>query len=162
MNRCPSRLTPIRQPLARCKIGRRTTRPSTTPRSWITRSPCPSRPSTISSTTFWSRTIPVIPLSTPHPPPQPDMAIYFYEMCLTDAGARDNNCPSRCILGILTIQRGTLRPRVSSPTRIEHPNLPPLNLHPNKRASRKGSGPQHTSDTLLRSSITSSTYIPTI
>ncbi|XP_014282012.1 uncharacterized protein [Halyomorpha halys] len=23
-----------------------------------------------------------------------------------------------------------LRPRVSSPTRIEHPNLPPLNLHP--------------------------------
>ncbi|XP_011705897.1 PREDICTED: uncharacterized protein LOC105461107, partial [Wasmannia auropunctata] len=64
--------------------------------------------------------------------------------------------------GILTIQRGTLRPRVSSPTRIEHPNLPPLNLHPHKRASRKGSGTQHTSDTLLRSSITSSTYIPTI
>ncbi|KAL0121249.1 hypothetical protein PUN28_008728 [Cardiocondyla obscurior] len=64
--------------------------------------------------------------------------------------------------GILTIQRGTFRPRVSSPTRIEHPNLPPLNLHPHKRASRKGSGTQHTSDTLLRSSITSSTYIPTI
>lgn len=69
---------------------------------------------------------------------------------------------SHVIVGILTIQRGTLRPRVSSPTRIEHPNLPPLNLHPHKRASRKGSGAQHTSDTLLRSSITSSTYIPTI
>ncbi|XP_020278420.1 uncharacterized protein LOC109852047 isoform X3 [Pseudomyrmex gracilis] len=64
--------------------------------------------------------------------------------------------------GILTIQRGTLRPRVSSPTRIEHPNLPPLNLHPHKHGSRKNSGTQHTSDTLLRSSITSSTYIPTI
>ncbi|EZA49703.1 hypothetical protein X777_11789, partial [Ooceraea biroi] len=64
--------------------------------------------------------------------------------------------------GILTIQRGTLRPRVSSPTRIEHPNLPPLNLHPHKRSSRRGSGTQHTTDTLLRSSIASSTYIPTI
>ncbi|XP_033332995.1 uncharacterized protein LOC117224291 isoform X3 [Megalopta genalis] len=66
--------------------------------------------------------------------------------------------------GILTIQhRGTLRPRVSSPTRIEHPNLPPLNLHPNKRSFRKGSAILQASDTLLRrSSITSSTYIPTI
>ncbi|KAK2587391.1 hypothetical protein KPH14_003106 [Odynerus spinipes] len=64
--------------------------------------------------------------------------------------------------GILTIQRGTLRPHVSSPTRIEHPNLPPLNLLPHKRASKKGSIGQHSSDTLLRSSITSSTYIPTI
>ncbi|XP_066594421.1 uncharacterized protein [Prorops nasuta] len=65
--------------------------------------------------------------------------------------------------GILTLQRGTLnRPRVSSPTRIENPNLPPLNLHPHKRVSRKGSGTSHPSDTLLRSSITSSTYIPTI
>ncbi|XP_012280227.1 uncharacterized protein LOC105699658 [Orussus abietinus] len=58
--------------------------------------------------------------------------------------------------------RGTLRPHVSSPTRIENPNLPPLNLHPHKRGSRKGSNSHHTSDTLLRSSITSSTYIPTI
>ncbi|XP_015190663.1 PREDICTED: uncharacterized protein LOC107074104 isoform X1 [Polistes dominula] len=64
--------------------------------------------------------------------------------------------------GILTIQRGTLRPHVSSPTRIEHPNLPPLNLLPHKRSSKKGSIGQHNSDTLLRSSITSSTYIPTI
>ncbi|XP_017885766.1 uncharacterized protein LOC108628390 isoform X2 [Ceratina calcarata] len=55
------------------------------------------------------------------------------------------------------------RPRVSSPTRIEHPNLPPLNLHPHKRSSRKGLGtPSHPSDTLLRNSIASSTYIPTI
>ncbi|XP_017788596.1 PREDICTED: uncharacterized protein LOC108571129 isoform X3 [Habropoda laboriosa] len=60
------------------------------------------------------------------------------------------------------IQRGTSRPRVSSPTRIEHPNLPPLNLHPHKRSSRKGSATPQASDTLLRSSITSSTYIPTI
>lgn len=66
-------------------------------------------------------------------------------------------------LGILTIQRGTLRPHVSSPTRIEHPNLPPLNLLPHKRSSKKGATiGQHASDTLLRSSITSSTYIPTI
>lgn len=28
-----------------------------------------------------------------------------------------------------------LRPRVSSPTRIEHPNLPPLNLYPHKGAN---------------------------
>ncbi|KAF5282978.1 hypothetical protein FQA39_LY04849 [Lamprigera yunnana] len=28
-----------------------------------------------------------------------------------------------------------LRPRVSSPTRIEHPNLPPLNLYPHKNAN---------------------------
>ncbi|XP_016912134.2 uncharacterized protein LOC107997801 isoform X1 [Apis cerana] len=60
------------------------------------------------------------------------------------------------------IQRGTSRPRVSSPTRIEHPNLPPLNLHPHKRSSRKGSATSQASDTLLRNSITSSTYIPTI
>ncbi|KAK9304338.1 hypothetical protein QLX08_004314 [Tetragonisca angustula] len=60
------------------------------------------------------------------------------------------------------IPRGTSRPRVSSPTRIEHPNLPPLNLHPHKRSSRKGSATPQASDTLLRSSITSSTYIPTI
>ncbi|CAL7948794.1 unnamed protein product [Xylocopa violacea] len=62
------------------------------------------------------------------------------------------------------IQRGTSRPRVSSPTRIEHPNLPPLNIiiHPHKRSSRKGSATPQASDTLLRSSITSSTYIPTI
>ncbi|XP_031774244.1 uncharacterized protein LOC100867782 isoform X2 [Apis florea] len=60
-----------------------------------------------------------------------------------------------------SIQRGT-RPRVSSPTRIEHPNLPPLNLHPHKRSSRKGSATSQASDTLLRNSITSSTYIPTI
>ncbi|XP_017754514.1 PREDICTED: uncharacterized protein LOC108546775 [Eufriesea mexicana] len=59
------------------------------------------------------------------------------------------------------IQKGTSRPRVSSPTRIEHPNLPPLNLHPHKRSSRKGSATPQTSDTLLRSSITS-TYIPTL
>ncbi|XP_393017.3 uncharacterized protein LOC409510 isoform X2 [Apis mellifera] len=61
-----------------------------------------------------------------------------------------------------SIQRGTSRPRVSSPTRIEHPNLPPLNLHPHKRSSRKGSVTSQASDTLLRNSITSSTYIPTI
>ncbi|CAD1472902.1 unnamed protein product, partial [Heterotrigona itama] len=60
------------------------------------------------------------------------------------------------------VLEGTSRPRVSSPTRIEHPNLPPLNLHPHKRSSRKGSGTPQASDTLLRSSITSSTYIPTI
>lgn len=61
------------------------------------------------------------------------------------------------------------RPRVSSPTRIEHPNLPPLNLHPRKRSSsRKGitasgtTASSHPSDTLLRNSIASSTYIPTI
>ncbi|XP_069702623.1 uncharacterized protein [Periplaneta americana] len=29
------------------------------------------------------------------------------------------------------------RPRVSSPTRIEHPNLPPLNLHPSHRGLRR-------------------------
>ncbi|XP_015592486.1 uncharacterized protein LOC107266482 [Cephus cinctus] len=64
--------------------------------------------------------------------------------------------------GIFGMQRGTLRPRVSSPTRIEHPNLPPLNLHPHKRLSRKASVHQPNTDTLLRSSIASSTYIPTI
>ncbi|XP_076750142.1 uncharacterized protein LOC143422998 isoform X2 [Xylocopa sonorina] len=65
---------------------------------------------------------------------------------------------------ITGMQRGTSRPRVSSPTRIEHPNLPPLNIiiHPHKRSSRKGSATPQASDTLLRSSITSSTYIPTI
>ncbi|KZC11869.1 hypothetical protein WN55_03901, partial [Dufourea novaeangliae] len=69
--------------------------------------------------------------------------------------------PNDCILTIQ--QRGTLRPHVSSPTRIEHPNLPPLNLHPHKRSFRKGSTTLQASDTLLRrSSITSTTYIPTI
>ncbi|XP_008211279.1 uncharacterized protein LOC100679656 isoform X3 [Nasonia vitripennis] len=59
---------------------------------------------------------------------------------------------------------GTLRPRVSSPTRIEHPNLPPLNLQPlRKHPSRKNSLNQHAADcTLLRGSMTSSAYIPTI
>ena len=61
------------------------------------------------------------------------------------------------------MQRGTLRPRVSSPTRIEHPNLPPLNLQPHKYGThRKNSGNQHVSDTLLRNGLTTSTYIPTI
>lgn len=56
----------------------------------------------------------------------------------------------------------TFRPRVSSPTRIEHPNLPPLNLHPNKTAYRKISTNPRASDTILRSGIASSTYVPTI
>lgn len=59
------------------------------------------------------------------------------------------------------MQRCTLRPRVSSPTRIENPNLPPLNLQPHKYGTRKNSGNQHTSDTLSRNG-TPSTYVPTI
>ncbi|XP_012139665.1 uncharacterized protein LOC100878279 isoform X1 [Megachile rotundata] len=62
----------------------------------------------------------------------------------------------------LGMQKGTSRPRVSSPTRIEHPNLPPLNLYPHKHSFRKNSAGPQASDTLLRNSITSSTYIPTI
>lgn len=59
------------------------------------------------------------------------------------------------------MQRGTLRPRVSSPTRIEHPNLPPLNLQPHKYGTRKNSGNQHSLDTLSRNG-TPSNYVPTI
>lgn len=48
------------------------------------------------------------------------------------------NTDMRCAsLGLGSLRRGvpmgfTIRPRVSSPTRIEHPNLPPLNLYPRK------------------------------
>ena len=42
------------------------------------------------------------------------------------------------------MQKCTLRPRVSSPTRIENPNLPPLNLYPKKCGSmRKGLSANH-------------------
>ncbi|XP_014212417.1 uncharacterized protein LOC106642227 [Copidosoma floridanum] len=86
---------------------------------------------------------------------------------------------------------GTLRPRVSSPMRIEHPNLPPLNLQPSlkrNKQQRKNSfhqpghhlhhhshhhnhhqqqtSPQQAAPgdcTILRSGMTSpTTYIPTI
>lgn len=45
------------------------------------------------------------------------------------------NTDMRCAnLGLGSLRRsqghGLIRPRVSAPTRIEHPNLPPLNLHP--------------------------------
>ncbi|XP_043279514.1 uncharacterized protein [Venturia canescens] len=50
-----------------------------------------------------------------------------------------------------TQKSSTLRPRVSSPTRIEHPNLPPLNLYPKKYGSFKPPGNhQQTSDTLFK------------
>lgn len=38
------------------------------------------------------------------------------------------------------------RPRVSSPTRIEHPNLPPLNLHPSHRGLRRATLSRRESD----------------
>lgn len=48
-------------------------------------------------------------------------------------GNTDMRCASLG-LGANTLRRGIpiSRPRVSSPTRIEHPNLPPLNLYPHK------------------------------
>ncbi|XP_018565484.1 uncharacterized protein LOC108906654 [Anoplophora glabripennis] len=48
-------------------------------------------------------------------------------------GNTDMRCASLG-LGTNTLRRGIpiSRPRVSSPTRIEHPNLPPLNLYPHK------------------------------
>lgn len=48
-------------------------------------------------------------------------------------GNTDMRCASLA-LGANTLRRGIpiSRPRVSSPTRIEHPNLPPLNLYPHK------------------------------
>lgn len=59
-----------------------------------------------------------------------------------------------CVVAELDgLQKSTLRPRVSSPTRIEHPNLPPLNLYPKKYGSYKGAGNyQQSSDTLLKNS----------
>ena len=41
---------------------------------------------------------------------------------------------------------GSPRPRVSSPTRIEHPNLPPLNLHPSHRSLRRATLSRRESD----------------
>ncbi|XP_015519348.1 uncharacterized protein LOC124299105 isoform X3 [Neodiprion virginianus] len=64
--------------------------------------------------------------------------------------------------GNVTLQRGTLRPRVSSPTRIENPNLPPLNLQPHKRTLRRTQGTQSSTDSLSRSSATSSTFTPNL
>ncbi|KAJ8965287.1 hypothetical protein NQ317_001999, partial [Molorchus minor] len=48
-------------------------------------------------------------------------------------GNTDMRCASLGI-GTNTLKRHVpiIRPRVSSPTRIEHPNLPPLNLYPHK------------------------------
>ncbi|XP_063973382.1 uncharacterized protein LOC135160599 isoform X2 [Diachasmimorpha longicaudata] len=60
-------------------------------------------------------------------------------------------------------QRETYRPRVSSPTRIEHPNLPPLNLHPHNRTIRKNSSIQQIgADTILRNSLALAAYTPDI
>ncbi|XP_011498639.1 PREDICTED: uncharacterized protein LOC105362837 [Ceratosolen solmsi marchali] len=59
---------------------------------------------------------------------------------------------------------GSLRPRVSSPTRIEHPNLPPLNLQPTRKQPLRHKS--RTPDcTLLRGGgggMASSGYIPNI
>lgn len=49
------------------------------------------------------------------------------------------NTDMRCasLGGAATLRRAPppplIRPRVSSPTQIEHPNLPPLNLHPRNK-----------------------------
>lgn len=50
-----------------------------------------------------------------------------------DAAHVLGNTDMRCV-NLTTMKRGVplSRPRVSSPTRIEHPNLPPLNLYPIK------------------------------
>ncbi|XP_066998258.2 uncharacterized protein [Anabrus simplex] len=45
------------------------------------------------------------------------------------------------------VRGGSPRPRVSSPTRIEHPNLPPLNLHPHHRSLRRPTISRRESDT---------------
>lgn len=52
-------------------------------------------------------------------------------------GNTDMRCSSLA-MGNNTLRRGVamgvpIRPRVSSPTRIEHPNLPPLNLYPSHK-----------------------------
>nr|XP_001808956.1 PREDICTED: uncharacterized protein LOC100142496 isoform X1 [Tribolium castaneum] len=52
-------------------------------------------------------------------------------------GNTDMRCASLGF-GANTLRRGVpVRPRVSSPTRIEHPNLPPLNLYPHKGGTLK-------------------------
>ncbi|XP_019867747.1 uncharacterized protein LOC109596617 isoform X2 [Aethina tumida] len=52
-------------------------------------------------------------------------------------GNTDMRCASLG-LGGNTLRRAIpIRPRVSSPTRIEHPNLPPLNLYPHKNNTFK-------------------------
>lgn len=51
-----------------------------------------------------------------------------------------------------TINRNGIRPHVSSPTRIEHPNIPPLNIHPHHRShstlNKKSTLSRRTSDSL--------------
>lgn len=52
-------------------------------------------------------------------------------------GNTDMRCASLAYTGN-TLRRGLApRPRVSEPTRIEHPNLPPLNLYPHKTNTLK-------------------------
>lgn len=55
-----------------------------------------------------------------------------------------NQLPHDMHLG--TMKRGTSRPLVSSPTRIENPNLPPLNLYPHRGTLRKPSHSRRVSD----------------
>lgn len=54
-----------------------------------------------------------------------------------------------------TLNRNSPRPLVSTPTRIEHPNIPPLNMHPHRghnngtlTLNKKSTLTRRTSDTL--------------
>lgn len=79
---------------------------------------------------------------------QRDTIHHYSTMMMMGGGGGGGNTDMRCAsLGLMTggsntLRRGvppplgvTLRPRVSPPTRIEHPNLPPLNLYPHNKTN---------------------------
>lgn len=75
---------------------------------------------------------------------EPAPLIESYRLAELEGAGFVGNTDMRCAsLGLGSLRRGVplgvaLRPRVSQPTRIEHPNLPPLNLYPHSTLSRKG------------------------
>ncbi|CAH0553384.1 unnamed protein product [Brassicogethes aeneus] len=76
--------------------------------------------------------------------PAPLIETYQLNTMENDGYQIIDNSDMRCAsLGGGTLRRGLpapFRPRVSSPTRIEHPNLPPLNLNPHNSNTFKRNG----------------------
>ncbi|PSN43270.1 hypothetical protein C0J52_11462 [Blattella germanica] len=129
--------------------------------------------------TLQHRSLPPIPTTSPqHPTPPPPMPPPTHQgmppphlpVSFDNSGFVDSDDPTPVVesyqlsdliestpsVGSNSLgRRTTPRPRVSSPTRIEHPNLPPLNLHPSHRSLRRATLSRRESDAAASSGSSS-------
>nr|CAD7575353.1 unnamed protein product [Timema californicum] len=136
---------------------------------------CCGLPSPLGSTTHHYTTEPS-PRSRPLPPcpPPSEQAASFDNSAFVDSDdptplleSYQLNDMLEAAGGVTTPLRRTPsgspqlpRPLVSSPTRIEHPNLPPLNLHPHARSLRRSTLTRRDSDTAPPPSAVVLTFTP--